>query len=70
VADAWNGTTLAAIVRAGANTSTEMMKIQLPAIRPEVTAVEIPEAEEATVTINFVARVASTDGDEISVDFP
>jgi hypothetical protein len=47
-----------------------MMKIQLPAIRPEVTAVEIPEAEEATVTINFVARVASTDGDEISVDFP
>ena len=70
VADAWNGTTLAAIVRAGANTSTEMMKIQLPAIRPEVSAVEIPEAEEATVTINFVARKASTNGDEISVDFP
>lgn len=70
VADAWNGSTLAAIVRAGANTSKAMMKIQLPAIRPEVSAVEIPEAEEATVTINFVARVASTNGDEISVDFP
>ena len=69
VGDAWNGTTLAAIVRAGANTSKQRMKIQLPAIRPEVTAVEIPEAEEATVTINFVARKASTNGDEISVDF-
>ena len=69
VADAWNGTTLAAVVRAGANTAKARMKIQLPAIRPEVTTVEIPEAEEATVTINFVGRVASNNGDEISVDF-
>ena len=45
------------------------MKINLPAIRPEVTAVEIPEAEAATVNIAFTARVGSTNGDEISLDF-
>lgn len=69
VGDAWNGSTVATIIRAGADTAKARMKIRLPAIRPEVTAVEIPEAEESTVNISFVARKASTNGDEISIDF-
>tara|TARA_R100001163_G_scaffold65245_1_gene61784 strand:+ start:144 stop:1370 length:1227 start_codon:yes stop_codon:yes gene_type:complete len=69
IGDAWNGNVLAAVIRAGANTSKERMKINLPAIRPNVTAVEIPEAEAATCNITFTARVGSTNGDEISIDF-
>lgn len=69
IGDAWNGNVLAAVLRCGADVTKQRMKVNLPAIRPNVTAIEIPEAEEATVNISFVARVASTNGDEISIDF-
>ena len=69
VGGAWNGATLALVARAGADTTKERMKINVPSARLEVSPVTLPEAEEATVTINFVARQSAANGDELSVDF-
>ena len=69
VGGAWNGATLALVARAGADTTKERMKINVPSARLEVSPVTLPEAEEATVTINFVARQSSANGDELSIDF-
>ena len=66
--DAWNGTVQAITLRIGPAASDRMV-INIPAARIEVSEVEIPEAEEATVNFSFVARKSSSDGDELSVDF-
>ena len=69
VGGAWQGATLALVARAGADTTKERMKINVPSARLEVSPVTLPEAEEVTVTINFIARQSSANGDELSVDF-
>ena len=69
VGGAWNGATLALIARAGADTTKERMKIQVPSARISVSPVSLPETEEATVSLSFVARQSSTGGDELSIDF-
>ncbi|MAB56162.1 MAG: hypothetical protein CL524_01295 [Aequorivita sp.] len=69
IGTAHEGGTLALIARAGEDTTKQRMKINVPAARLEVTPVAVPEAEEATVSINFVARQASAVGDECSIDF-
>ena len=69
VGGAFNGTTYSVVCRAGADTAKARMKLRLPAARLEVVPVEIPEAEEATANISFIARKSSDNGDEISIDF-
>ena len=69
VGAAHSGTTYALIARAGADTTKARMKINVPAARLDVSPVSLPEAEEATVAMSFMARQGSANGDEISVDF-
>jgi len=66
---AWNGATLALIARAGADTTKERMKVNIPSARLSVAPISLPETEEATVNLSFVARQSATAGDELSIDF-
>jgi len=67
--DVYDGNTVALIGRAGANTTKARMLINVPAARIDVTPLNIPEAEEATVSMSFTARKSSSNGDELSLDF-
>ena len=67
--DVYDGNTVALIGRAGANTTKARMMINVPAARIDVTPLNIPEAEEATVSMSFTARKSSSNGDELSLDF-
>ena len=69
VGAAHSGTVIPIVARAGADVSKARMKINIPAARFEISPVAIPEAEEATVSMSFVARQSAANGDEISIDF-
>lgn len=66
---AWDGTLKALIQRAGADTAGLRMKVNTPSSRLAVTSPEVPEAEEATVSIKWVARRSAADEDELTISF-
>ena len=66
---AWNGTSGAIVTNIGSGSSLATAQFNLPNARLEVTPVSLPEADEATVAISFVARQDSTGGDEFNLFF-
>src|SRR5574343_16817 len=66
---AWDMTTRNLVIRAGPNTAAQRMKINLPKSLLMVSPVELPDAEEATVTIKFESRKNAAAADECTVVF-
>lgn len=62
--NAWNNTLRALIFRAGPNTSGQRALMNLSKTRLDVTVIDIPEAEEATVNIKGKARQNAAAADE------
>lgn len=65
---AWNGNTQAISARMGPNTSGSRMLLVAPSARLDVSKVDVPEAEESTVTAKFMPRQSSTAEDEFRID--
>ena len=65
LAGAWSGTTRNIEQRAGPDTAAARLKIQTPKARMAVAPMAVPEADEATATITYVARKSTTNGDEL-----
>jgi hypothetical protein len=65
----WDGTTRDLYLRIGADTAAARMKINLDKVRLNVVPIEIPDAEEAMVTLSAVARQNSASDDESNIVF-
>lgn len=67
---AWNGASGEIVVTVGSGATLVSATLTFPNARIEVTPVSLPEADEATATINFTARQSATGGDEFKLFFP
>ena len=63
---AWDGATTAIIQRIGANTAALRVTNTVLKARIEVVPIEVPDADEATTVIKWVARQSAAAGDEFS----
>lgn len=64
---AWDGATTAIVQRIGANTAALRVTHTILKARIEVVPIEIPDSDEATTMIRWVARQSSAAGDEYSM---
>jgi hypothetical protein len=66
----WDGASGGIIVNIGPGDSLVTAQLNCPNSRLEVTPISLPEADEATAAVTFVARQSATGGDELNLFFP
>ena len=67
--EAYRGTVRSITTRAGADVAASRMKIATPAVRLNVSPIEVPSEEEATYTLTGMARQDAAPADELVLTF-
>lgn len=65
----WDGTVRDTLFRVGADVAGQRVKIDIPAMRVDVTPRNIPEAEAASANVKFEAKRDAANDDEIKLIF-